>query len=397
MSTSTSRRPDVDSDWDDLIDQYEIRPDTVYLNQGSFGISPRPVREVRRAWIDRLDHQPMDFYVRQFEGHMESALGSLARFLHTDPQNLVFSENATSAMNVVANSLVLKPGDQVLSNNHEYGAVHRIWQRACDQAKAELRVARLPESFESHDQIVDSIFAEANDRTRLIVVSHITSATALIMPVQAICERAKQLGIPVAIDGPHAPAHVHLDLSELGCAFYTASCHKWLAATLGSGFLFVHPDYQDRICVPNKSWGRLLPAMPEKWFEEFIWPGTRDPSSYFSIPAAIEFIEEVVGLEAFRARTRHMQKQTTEQLVDLLGNAPIGKDIDLWYGTMSHVALPDGDWSHLKEFLWQEGRIEIPIFGFENKWYVRASHYLYNSRDQYDLLIRCLKKALAVI
>ncbi len=393
-TTATVRRPDVDADWQDLIGEFEVRSDTHYLNHGSFGIAPRMVRERRREWINRLDEQPMNFYLRELEPQMAECLQRLGQFLNTDSENLIFVENATSGMNIVANSIRLQAGDEVLSNNHEYGAVHRIWQRACDQQDAKLVIGRLPDSFESHDQIVDAIFANATDKTRLIIVSHITSATALIMPVKAICQRAKQMGIPVCIDGPHAPAHVPLDLTDIGCAFFTASCHKWLCATLGSGFLFVHPEFQGQVQVPMKSWGRLMPAVPEKWFEEFIWSGTRDPSSYFSIVAAIEFMESV-GLQAFRDRTRYMQRQTTAQLVDLLGNQTIGKDIDLWYGTMSHVKLPDGDWSELAKQLWDEAKIEIPIFHFEEKWFVRASHHLYNTRDQYDLLLDCLKRKIS--
>lgn len=391
-NTATNRRPEVDEDWADLIGEFEIQPGTTYLNQGSFGIAPRQVREARRRWIDLLDAQPMNFYCRDFESHMESAIGKLASFLNTNSGNLIFAENATTAMNVVANSLKLNSGDQVLSNNHEYGAVHRIWQRACNNASAELKIATLPESFESHSQIVDAIFAEVTDRTRLIVVSHITSSTALIMPVKEICQRAAKHGIPVAIDGPHAPAHVPLDLTEIGCAFYAASCHKWLAATLGSGFLFVHSDFHNSIEVPMKGWGRLSPGVPEKWNEEFIWPGTRDPSSYFSVVNAIEFMESI-GLDNFRARTRYMQRETTRQLMELTGKHPIGRDLDLWYGTMSHVPLPDGDWSNLQKWLWEESQIEIPVINFAEKWYIRASHHLYNTRSQYDFLIERLKIA----
>lgn len=393
-NTATVRRPEVDEDWEDLVSEYQVRPDTIYLNHGSFGIAPRPVREARREWIDKLDGQPMDFFVRELEPLMAAALERLGIFLNTDSTNLVFAENATSAMNVVANSLELKPGDHVLTNNHEYGAVQRIWQRACDAAGAGHGTVRLPEVFESHEQVVDAIFSAVTDETRLIVISHITSPTALILPVTEICRRASQLNIPVCIDGPHAPAHVPLDLTDIGCAFYTASCHKWLSATLGSGFLFVHPDFHHCVETPMKSWGRLLPAVPEKWFEEFIWSGTRDPSAYFSITAAIDFLESV-GAEAFRARTRHMQRETTRQLMDLTGKQPIGRDVDLWYGTMAHVPLPDGDWSELQKNLWEQSRIEVPVINFEDRWYIRVSHHLYNTRQQYNVLMESLQNAFA--
>jgi len=388
----TTRRPNVDADWEDLAAQFNVRQDTIYLNHGSFGIAPQVVCEARRGWIEALDSQPMDFYVRKLEGLLQDTLKQLGQFLETRPENLIFVENATTGMNIVADNFFLQEGDEVLSNNHEYGAVHRIWDRACDRAGAQHKVARLPDVFDSPEEIVDSIFASVTEQTRLIVVSHITSATALIMPVQEICDRANQINVPVCIDGPHAPAHVPLDLTELGCAFYTSSCHKWLCATLGSGFLFVHPNFQQQIEPPVKSWGRLLPAMPEEWFEEFIWPGTRDPSSYLSIGTAIDFMESV-GLDNFRERIYGMQQQTTAELAALLGTEPMGRNPQ-WYGTMSHVPLPSGDWSELQRHLWENAGIEVPIIQFEDRWFVRVSHHLYTTRSHCETLLNQLQKAI---
>lgn len=393
MNKTTMRQPMVDADWADLATQFKVREDTIYLNHGSFGIAPQVVCQARREWIEALDSQPMDFYVRKLEGLLGNTLSKLGRFLNTPAENLIFVENATTGMNIVADNFSLKAGDEVLSNNHEYGAVHRIWDRACERVGARHQVATLPDVFESPEQIVDAIFDSVTERTRLIVVSHITSATALIMPVQEICDRAEQMNLPVCIDGPHAPAHVPLDLTQLGCAFYTSSCHKWLCATLGSGFLFVHPEFQNQVEPPVKSWGRLLPAMPEEWFEEFIWPGTRDPSSYLSIGTAIDFMESV-GLDAFRERTYGMQQQTTAELQALLGTQPIGRPQQVWYGTMSHVPLPKGDWSELQRHLWENAGIEVPIIQFEGRWFVRVSHHLYTTRSQCRVLLDHLQKAL---
>lgn len=388
---TTTRRPDVDEDWQDVAALFEIRSDTTYLNHGSFGISPAPVRNARNEFTRQLDLQPMDFFVRQMEPLLSEAISKTARFLNTEPDNLVFAENATSAMNIVADSFPLQEGDEVLTNNHEYGAVHRIWNRACERVNATNRVVTMPQRFESSDQIVDAIFQTATEQTRLVVVSHITSPTALIMPVHEICERARAMGIAVCIDGPHAPAHVPLDFSELKCDFYTASCHKWLCASLGSGFLYVSPEHHARIQPTMQSWGRLLPAIPEKWYEEFIWPGTRDPATYLSVPVAIEFMESI-GLGPFRERTRHMQRSTTDRLIELTGQQPIGTDRDLWYGTMSHVPLPEGYWSELQASLWNQHGIEVPIICFEDRWFIRVSHHLYTTQADISRLIDALKK-----
>jgi isopenicillin-N epimerase len=393
-STTVGPRIDVDEDWQVIASQFEVREDTIYLNHGSFGISPRPVREARRSWIDQLDRQPMDFFVRQLEPLFERTLKQLGDFLNTDPHNLIFVENATTGMNIVADSFPLRPGDQILTNNHEYGAVHRIWDRVCQRTGARHLMARLPEVMESVDQVVDALFAAVTDQTRLLVVSHITSPTALIMPVREICRRARLLGIGVCVDGPHAPAHVPLDLTGLDCDFYTASCHKWLCATLGSGFLYVHPRHQDHIQPQVKSWGRLLPNLPEQWYEEFIWPGTRDPSGYLSVGSAIDFMQSV-GVPAFQQRVRHLQRQTTRELIGLTGQQPLGRDIETWYGGMSHVPLPAGDWSRLQQQLWQQSGIEVPVIQFEDRWYIRVSHHLYNTRRQIGVLLDSLRQAFA--
>ncbi len=392
-TTHTRRRIDVDDDWQDLAALFAIRDDTIYLNHGSFGIAPRPVREARRRYIDRLDCQPMDFYVRELEPLLANALARLGQLTGTAAHNLVFAENATFAMNIVADSFPLSPGDEVLTNNHEYGAVHRIWNRATGRVGARHVVARLPESFESHQQIVDCLMNQASDRTRLLIVSHITSPTALIMPVQAICREAARRGIAVCIDGPHAPAHVPMELDQLGCDFYTASCHKWLSASLGTGFLFVQPRHHDTVQPQLLSWGRLLPKRPEQWFEEFIWSGTRDPSGYLSVVAAIDFMQQSVGLQAFRDRVRWMARQTADALIELTGQLPLGRDLDLWYGSMAHVPLPAGDWSQLQQHLWSQYGIEVPIIDFEGRWYIRVSHHLYNTLGHVKTLLDALHKA----
>jgi isopenicillin-N epimerase len=378
---------------EEIAAQYTVRPDTIYLNHGSFGISPDPVRAARQSWTEQVERQPMDFYVRRFEGLWHSAIGTLAAFVGTSPENLVFAENATFGMNVVADSFPLSAGDEVLTNQHEYGAVQRIWQRACGRHGARIVVARLPDAFQSTEQIVEAVFAPAGPRTRLIVVSHITSPTALIMPIREICAEARRRGIPVCIDGPHAPAHVPLAIDDMGCDFYTASCHKWLSAPLGSGFLYVHPEWHDVIQPQLKSWGRLLPNEPGQWFEEFIWSGTRDPAAYLSIPAAIGFLESV-GLDRFRQRCYGMARETAQRLIELTAMEPIGADVARWYGTMAHVPLPPGEWTDLQGWLWDEHRIEVPVIHFDDRWFIRVSHHLYNTPAQIDRLIDALRVRL---
>ncbi|HND51260.1 MAG TPA: aminotransferase class V-fold PLP-dependent enzyme, partial [Pirellulaceae bacterium] len=209
-------------------------------------------------------------------------------------------------------------------------------------------------------------------------------------PVAEICRRAAARGIAVCIDGPHAPAQVPLALDSLGCDFYTASCHKWLCAPLGSGFLYVAPRWQSTIEPPLLSWGRVSPRQPETWYDEFVWSGTRDSSPYFAVSAAIDFMQQV-GLEAFRATTHELARYARARLVELTGREPIVPDDSAWYGTMAHVPLPPGDRQSLQDALWRRHGIEVPIIDWNGGRYIRVSCHLYNTPRQIEQLIAALR------
>ncbi|HBH51363.1 MAG TPA: aminotransferase, partial [Planctomycetaceae bacterium] len=271
--------------------QFPVRPGVTYLNHGSFGPSPNSVLASRHEWSHRLESEPMDFFLRQMEDHLDTARGGLGRFVGTAGRHLAFVDNATFAMNVVAEGFPLEAGDEVLANDHEYGAVLRIWRKRCQETGARLVVSSLPKRFQSADEVVASLFAQATSQTRLIVVSHITSPTAVVLPVEAICREARSRGIAVCIDGPHAPAAVPVAIDRLGCDFYCASLHKWLSAPFGSGFLYVHPRWQQRMEPTIVSWGNSLSGRPGSWLDPYNWLGTRDPAAFLAVPAAIEYLQ----------------------------------------------------------------------------------------------------------
>lgn len=368
-----------------------MRADTVYLNHGSFGPAPAAVRDCRDQWRRRMDEQPMDFFVRQLEPAMDAARRRLAEFVGTRFENLVFVENATFGMNVVANCFPLQAGDEVLLNDHEYGAVQQIWQRATARVGAQAKsfVIKLP--LESSAEIVEQILQNCNARTRLVIVSQITSPTAMIWPVAEISAALRARGVAVCIDGPHAPAQIDVTIDDYGCDFYTASCHKWLCAPLGTGFLQVHPRWHNCMQPILQSWGRLLPDTPQHWYEHFTWSGTRDNSGYLAIPAAIDFMQ-AVGLAAFRERTSWLANYAENHLVELTGQSPVAPRAAGFYGTMCHVPLPGGDWSQLQNQLWQQYQIEVPIVHFGGRWFVRVSCHLYTSTSQIERLLHALRR-----
>ncbi len=323
--------PMNDEAWAALAGQWTLRGGVSYLNHGSFGPSPRPVLAARRAWIERLESEPMDFLVRELDDLLAEARRTLCRFVCCSGDDLVFVDNATVGMNLVAANMPLKPGDEVLTNDHEYGAVLRTWQRACRRAEATLVVAGLPCPMTDAGDVVDALFRLATDRTKLVVFSHVTSPTAIVLPVDAICRRAHELGIPICIDGPHAIVMRHVDVAQLGCDFYAASCHKWLCAPFGSGFLYVHPRRQAMMEPLIVSWGRTPEGHAPSWRDEFTWAGTRDPSAYLATTSAIRFLENI-GLDAFRDRTHQLDRQSREMLTSMTGLDDLVTESRDWYG-----------------------------------------------------------------
>ena len=375
-------------------DSWRLERSVTYLNHGSFGPPPNAVRQQRERWQRSLDEQPMEFFVRRMEKAWFVARRTLAEFICTESENLALVENATVGMNIVAGSVKLAPGDEVVLTNHEYGAVHRIWERACREAGTSPPVvARLPEPMESHQQLVDMLFASVTSRTRLIVVSHITSPTALIMPIEQICRQARHQGVPVCVDGPHAAGQLDLNLGELACDYYTASCHKWLCAPFGSGFLYVTPNRQGTIRPPQLSWGRLMPDSPTCWSDEFLWSGTRDPSALLSIPSAVQFFQEV-GWSEMRQYAHNLARYAQARLMEMVGKRPLATDFDTWHGFMAHVPLPPGNALQLQTRLWETAKIEVPIVSWNDRRWIRVSCHLYNTTDDVDYLLNHLSVCL---
>jgi isopenicillin-N epimerase len=407
-SDSMPLDPSDDAAWAPLKAEWNLRPGTIYLNHGSFGPPPRYVREAREKWQQAMDSQPMDFFVRQFEPAWMAARNRLARFVGASPGNLIFVENATVGMNIVADSFPLAAGDEVLLTDHEYGAVQRIWQRAAEKAGAKAKTVRLPLPLLRAEDTVQAVFEAVSERTRLIVVSHVTSPTAVILPVAAICRQAQQRRIAVAIDGPHAVAQLPVAIDALQCDFYTASCHKWLSGPFGSGFLYVAPAWQKYVRPPVLSWGRIPPARIESWSDEFVWSGTRSPVAFLGVPAAIDFLEEV-GLDAFRARTHWLAQYARRRLMQISDTEPMVPDDCAWYGSMAHVPLPHARNDNgtldgcdegcpvsnpLQHTIWRELGIEVPIVEFAGTRYIRVSCHLYNDTQQIERLADGLAKLL---
>ncbi len=368
-----------------------LRPDMTFLNHGSFGACPRPVFATYQAWQRELEAQPVEFLGRRFNGLLAEARSRLAAFVGAGANDVVFVPNATTGVNIVARSLALQPGDEVLATDHEYGASDRTWRLLCRKQGAIYINRPLPLPVTTPESVLEQLWAGVTPRTRVIFISHITSPTALTWPVAAICQRARAAGILTVVDGAHAPGQIALALSSLGADFYTGNCHKWLCAPKGAAFLFARPAVQHLIEPLIISWGWESEKPGQSRFIDYLeWTGTHDIAAYLSVPAAIDF-QAAYAWDSVRRSCHALVAQARQQVNALTGLAPICPDTGDWFAQMAAMRLPPCDTESLKERLWQEWQIEVPIITWNQTPLLRISIQAYNDEADLARLIDALR------
>jgi isopenicillin-N epimerase len=367
----------------DLRREYLLDPEVAFLNHGSFGACPRPVFDRYQAWQRELESEPVDFLARQLPDLLDSARATLATYVRCRPGDLAFVQNATTAVNLAARSLDLRPGDEVLATDLEYGACDLAWEWVCRRSGARYTRARIPLPLRDPSDLVDALFAAAGSRTRAVFVSHITSATGLVLPVDEILARARALGLLTIVDGAHAPAQVPLDLDRLGADYYAGNLHKWLGCAKGAGFLHVRPEHQDRVDGAIVSWGyadgKTFAARIEK-------QGTRDPAAWLTVPDAIGFQAER-DWDEVRKRSRRLAHEARRELCSLLGTEPLAPDTMV--AQMAAVRLPHAT-DNLSKRLFERHRVEIPV----EDDLLRLSVAGYTTREEIDRLLAALVREL---
>jgi isopenicillin-N epimerase len=377
-----------------LREDFLLDPSVVFLNHGSFGACPKPVFEAYQRWQLELERQPVEFLGRRIDGLLNEARAALAAYLNTERDRLVFVQNATTGVNIVARSLPLKAGDEIVTTDHEYGACDHTWGWVCEQTGARYVRAAIPLPVTTHADFVERMWAAVTPRTKVIYLSHVTSPTALIFPVQEICRRARQAGILTVIDGAHAPGQIPVDLTAIDADFYTGNLHKWLCAPKGSAFLYARPDYQAWLVPPTISWGWT----PDRTYvTAHQQQGTRDPSAYLAVPAAIQYQAEHHWDEV-RARCHALIRETRQRIAALTGLDPIAPDDAGWYMQMAAIPLPlqSEEWQSFKTRLYDQHRIEAPIICWGGKVYIRISAQGYNTREDIDRLVSALSEMLKI-
>jgi len=377
-----------------LRSHFLLDPGVVFLNHGSSGACPKQVFEVYQHWQRELERQPVEFLGRRFKGLMAEARAKLSAYLRCQAEDLVYFPNPTTAINMVARSLDLSAGTEILTTDHEYGAMDRTWRFLCQQTGARYVRQPIPLPLTSEEAFVEALWAGITERTRVVFLSHITSPTALMFPVGRICQRARQAGLLSIVDGAHAPGHIPLDLEALGADLYTGACHKWLCAPKGASFLYAHKEVQPLLKPLIVSWGWESDHPSESRFIDYHeWQGTRDPAAFLSVPAAIEF-QDQHDWPSVRERCHDLASRTRQRINDRTGLPAICPDSPAWFGQMAAARLPDLPVEVLQRRLYDRYRIEIPVHRWNDQPLIRVSFQAYNDASDAETLLDALDELL---
>jgi len=370
-----------------------LDPDITFLNHGSYGACPVPVFEDYQDWQKKLETQPVEFMTDHLWKYLKYSRECLGKFIKCPEEDIILFPNPTTAVNNIIDNLDLSSGDEVLMTQHEYGALVRAWSQASKKNNFKIVQQKIEMPLESRKTFIDQFFSGISINTKVIFISHITSQTALIFPIREICNFAKKAGIVTIVDGAHVPGHIDLNLKNINCDYYTGACHKWLCAPKGTSFLYVRKELQINITPQTISWGEEgEDPGPTQFLMDFQWQGTRDMSAFLSIPSAINFVKKNKWREN-HIDSKKIIIETSQLLTDLLTTEPlfIGDD---WVGQMVSHRLPKNSPETLKNNLWEDFSIEVPIFEWQNQNFIRVSVHYYNDKSDIEKLIFALKKLL---
>lgn len=375
---------------ENLKEHFLLNPAVAFFNHGSFGACPKPVFEEYQRWQRELEWQPIEFLGRRRVQLVDEARAKLADYLHTSVDNIIFVVNATQGINTVARSLDLQPGDEILTTNHEYGAINKTWQFVCHKTGARFVEHHVTLPVTTPEAFVEAFWADVTPRTRVISMSHITSPTALIFPIEPIMRRAREAGIITVIDGAHAPGQIPLDMEAIGADFYSGNCHKWLCAPKGSGFLYARPEHHQMVdpLVISHGW------MPDSTFaSRSEWQGTRDISAFLSVPAAIAF-QEQHHWDAVRARCHRMAVDLHNRITAYTGLKPIATDLDRWFAQMIAIPMPKDRLGEIANRLYDEYQVVVAGGTIDGENTMRVSVQGYNTQEDCDRLYNALVEIL---
>jgi isopenicillin-N epimerase len=391
-----------DSPWD-------FDPEITFLTHGTFGACPRPVLEFQRDLIERMEANPIRFFDRELEDLLDAARREVAAFLNADPEGMVVVPNATAGVATALASVRLRPGDELLTNDHEYNATLNQLDAAADRAKARVVRVRIPLPIRHPEEVVEAHLAAVTPRTRVAMISHVTSPSGLVFPIETLVRELDRLGVDTIVDAAHAPGMVPVDLRALGAAYWTGNGHKWLCGPKTSGVLVVREDRRDQVLPLVTSHGRNDPRTdrPPLW-KEFDWQGTLNLTAFLSLPESFRVIGELLpgGWPAHMAANHELAIEARRMLHDVLGTRPIAPESMI--GSMASIALPsalnEDEARALTASLANDDRIEVPAVPFPvraakasplaacTNGFVRISAQRYNERADYERLADALAR-----
>ena len=413
----------------ELARHWALDPTITFLNHGSFGACPRAVLEAQRAWQDRMEAQPVQFLARDLPALLAGARVTLATFVGADPDDLAFVTNATGAVNAVVRSLRFAPGDELLTDDHEYNAVINVLRHVAERDGARLNVARIPFPVASPDVVVDAFLGAVTERTRLAVVSHVTSPTALVFPVERIVPALAERGIETLVDGAHAPGMLPLELDTLGAAWYTGNLHKWVCAPKGAAFLHARRDRQPGVRPNTISHGAnaLIEGIgatgghrgTTRYRAEFDWQGTLDPTPWLAAADSLRYLDGLVegGWPAIMARDHELTLHVRSTMAAALGIDESTLSPASMLGSMVALPLPEAgplaasgggssplDTDPVQQVLLDRFGIEVPIGPWPvpaaeppepTRRLIRVSSALHNGPDDVEILAAALRAMTA--
>jgi isopenicillin-N epimerase len=380
-----------------LREYFLIDPDVIFFNHGSFGAAPRPVFESYQRWQLELERNPVKFIGRRAPALMEEARHALGAYLHTDGDNVIYVTNATFGMNVILRSMKLGPGDEVLTTDHEYGAINTTWNFMAEKLGFRYINHHIPLPVTTAEDFVETLWQGVTPRTRVISLSHITSPTALIFPVELVCKRAREAGIITVIDGAHAPGQIPLNLDEIGADYYVGNLHKWVCAPKGSGFMYARPEMQPALepLVVSHGW-KYDPAKRGSFVSIQQSQGTRDLAAFLAVPDAIRFQQEH-DWDRVRAECHGLAEVAQMRMCEAFDLQPYSAPDaqPAWWSQMVAIPLPKIDLGKLGKHLLDDLHMEIPIFSWQDHPLARLSVQAYNTPAEVDTLVRAVTEFAA--
>lgn len=371
--------------------QFLLKKDITYLNFGAFGACPRPVFDVYQNFQRELEEEPTLFINELGPHYIKKSRIALGKYLNCSADDVVYVTSPSYAVNLIAKSIQIKSGDEILTTNLEYGPCDKTWKYYCEQKGATYKRIDVRFPLESKEDFIEQFVLGITDKTKLIFISHITSSTGLRLPVEEICAIANERGILIYVDGAHAPGQLPIDLSTLGADIYTGACHKWMLTPKGSSFLYVRNSLQHLFDPLIISWGfKSLKPSNSLFLDNHQFQGTRDYSSFLTIPAAIDFMEGFNWKEV-SVECKRLTQTNAQRFCDLFGTKAISPINEDFIGQLFCIPIPVSIAATLHDDLYQKYKIQIPVLNHEGNNYLRYSIQGFNNQQDLDRLYSALE------